>query len=169
VHLLRDTIIATGPRLLVALGNVAARATFAAFALTEGAALALPTLARLERRGLQRGAPLALPPGDDAFGADFRGHWEEAWHEPPALSLLLITHPSGQNMSPFARVETAFHQRMRDARAALRSTVTEVLGRSVPDERAPLPEDGIYALPEWRERIGPHHARLDALWREKGL
>jgi hypothetical protein len=58
---------------------------------------------------------------------------------------------------------------MRDARAALRAAVRERLGWPLPDARAPEPDDGIYALPEWRELVRPRHARLDSLWREKGI
>lgn len=167
IHLLRDTIVAAGPRLVIALGNVAARASFAALALAGEPAPRLPSLPRLERLGLRRGEPMVPPAA--SFGAAFRDRWQRAWGEPPACTLLLLTHPSGQNMSPFARVGTAFHQRMLDARSALRTTVQALFARTLPERRAPLPRDGIYALPEWRERIGPHHARLDALWREKGI
>lgn len=169
VHLLRDTLIAVGPRLLVALGNVGARASFAALALADDATPRLPTLQRLERMGLRRGEPFPIAAASACFDDAFRVAWRDAWHEEPSFDVLLITHPSGQNMSPFARPETAFHLRMIDARDALRSAVAARLGTALPDERPPLPDVGIYALPEWRERIGPHHARLDALWRMKGV
>jgi hypothetical protein len=72
-------------------------------------------------------------------------------------------------MSPFARTDTLFHTRMLDARDALRRAARAVLGRTPPRHRPHHGNDGIYALPEWRERIGPRHDRLDALWRERGV
>jgi hypothetical protein len=72
-------------------------------------------------------------------------------------------------MSPYARVETAFHRRMLEAQDALRRAARECLGLAVPAERPRFPTDGIYALREWIERVGPRHAQLDRLWREKGV
>ncbi len=167
VHLLRDTLLAAGPRLVVALGNVGLRATIAAAGPLRGR-LRLPGLARLARAGLERG--VAAPwPADPAPDPDFLAAWAAAWAGAPLPAVLWLTHPSAQNMSPYARVETAFHTRMREARQALRRAVADVLGRTPPAERAPPPTDGIYALPEWRERIGPRHADLERLWREKGV
>ena len=95
--------------------------------------------------------------------------WRDAWDSDPALDILLITHPSAQNMSPCARRDTLFHTRMLDARDALRTAVRDILRRELPQERPLPPDDGIYALPEWVDRIAPHHARLDALWRAQGV
>ena len=72
-------------------------------------------------------------------------------------------------MSPHAGVETVFHTRMVETAHALRRAVREVLGWEVPGERWPPPRDGIYGLPEWRDAVGPRHAELDRLWREKGV
>ncbi len=176
LHLLRDTVAATGPRLVVALGTVALRATLAALRLdagsaarrTRGTRLTLPGAARLERAGVQRGAAAPWPtaePADDAFLAEWRATWGDA----PPPHLLWLTHPSAQNMSPFAAVDTSFHARMIEARDALRRAAAEVLGWTPLEVRPAPPDAGIYALPEWRERIGPRHARLDDLWREKGV
>jgi uracil-DNA glycosylase len=167
LDLLRDTLVATGPKLVVALGNVALRATVAAAASGAGAPR-LPSPARLERAGLRRGEAVAWP-ATEPLGEAFVQGWREAWGDAPLPRLLWLTHPSAQNMSPYARVETAFHRRMLETRTALRRAVREVLGWEPPAERPPNPEDGIYALPEWRERIAPRHAQLDRLWREKGV
>lgn len=147
LHLLRDTIAVTRPKLIVALGNVGLRATVAT-TLLEKEAAGLPSLARLAKAGFERGRV---------------GHW------PGLPPILWLTHPSAQNMSPHARKETLFHTRMLDARDALRSAVREVLGWTPPETRAPYPGDGIYDLKEWRELVGPRHQQLDALWREKGV
>jgi hypothetical protein len=95
--------------------------------------------------------------------------WTEAWGRAPELHVLPLMHPSGQNMSPYARVETAFHTRMLEARAALRDAVAARFGRTLPDVRPDLPDDGIYDLPEWRDRIAQRHADLDSRWRAKGV
>jgi hypothetical protein len=168
VHLLRDTLVATGASLVVALGNVALRAVCSAVA--PGAPEPrLPTLARVAARtGYERNQvrPLAeLWPPDAAFS----DAWQAAWPHAPVPHVLWLTHPSAQNMSPFAHVDTLFHTRMLAARAALREAVRGVLGQAPPAHRATPPSDGIYALPEWRERIAPRHAQLDALWREHGV
>ncbi|HEX6940422.1 MAG TPA: uracil-DNA glycosylase family protein [Longimicrobiales bacterium] len=176
LHLLRETVVAAGPRLIVALGTVALRATVTAVRLAaragrsgdRGGRAALLGAARLHRAGLARGVAVPWPaaePADEAFLAA----WHEAWGDAPLPHVLWLMHPSAQNMSPFAGVETPFHARMIEARDALRRAVREVLGRAVPAVRAAPPADGVYALPEWRERIAPRHARLDELWRAKGV
>jgi uracil-DNA glycosylase len=164
VHLLRDTLAAAAPRLVVALGTVAARCLGAALVLSEGE-VRLPAPTELARAGWSRNAVVpasALAP---------RGSLADAWAagRSRAPHLLWLTHPSAQNMSPFAGRQTAFHTRMREARRVLRRAARGVLGWSPPRRRAATPSDGIYALPEWRERIAPYHARLDALWRAHGL
>lgn len=173
VHLLRDTILAAHPRLLVALGNIGLRSTFAAARIDAhpaGAKLPLPSLDALKKGGLERGRvapwPTAFPP-DEGFTS--------AWGPSDLPHVLWLTHPSAQNMSPYARVETVFHTRMTEARDALRAAVDDVLDRSPPATRADVPLDGegradsIYELPEWREAIGPRHRALDNLWRTKGV
>ena len=128
----------------------------------------MPSLARLTAGGYARNAtaPItSLCSPDAEFIARWRAHWQDA----PLPAVLWLTHPSAQNMSPFARPDTLFHTRMLDARAALRRAVREVLGRTPPRRRMPHGDDGIYALPEWRERIAPRHDRLDTLWRERGV
>jgi len=202
LHALRDTILAARPRLLVALGNVAIRATLAAARL-EIDGPRLPTPHRLAAAGLQRGRAAAWPSthlpdpeflaawhaadsaadAPDPDGATASSAADSAADAPatPAATasstartaalphLLWLTHPSAQNMSPFARTDTLFHTRMLDARRDLRTAVRDVLGWTPPPTRPPLPRDGIYALPEWHERIRPRHERLDALWRAKGV
>jgi uracil-DNA glycosylase family 4 len=147
LHLLRDTIAATQPKLIVALGNVGLRATIATTQLDQDA-LKLPSLAKLEKAGFARGQV---------------AHW------PGLPPILWLTHPSAQNMSPYARKETLFHTRMVAARSALQTAVRDVLGWKPPKQRAAYPTDGIYALKEWRELVGPRHEQLDALWRQKGV
>ncbi len=169
LHVLRDTLIAAGPRLVVALGNVAVRSTVAAARLEDGARLTLPTLPKLERAGLTRGTarswPRTLAP-DAAFDAA----WREAWDERSYPRLLWLLHPSAQNMSPYAGEETVFHRRMVETVAQLRTAIRDVLGEIPPDPRPGPPEGGgIYALPEWREAVGPRHAELERLWRDKGV
>lgn len=169
LHLLRDGILAAGPRLVVALGTVAVRAGIAALrpgAGGRGGRVPLPGVGALERAGVRRGTATPWPAPPDA---SFLAAWHDAWGDSPLPHLLWLTHPSAQNMSPFARVGTAFHARMVEARDALRRAVREVLGWAPPAARTPPPGDGIYALPEWRERIAPRHSRLDALWRAKGV
>jgi len=167
LHLLRDTLLAVGPRLVVALGNVALRATIAAARLEAGP-LRLPSLSRLAKAGLTRGRAVAWPDAE-APDAAFLSQWAGVRPRRPLPALLWLTHPSAQNMSPYAAVETAFHRRMLEAQEALRRAARECLGIDVPAERPGFPTDGIYALPEWRERVGPRHALLDRLWREKGV
>ena len=147
LHLLRDTIAAAQPKLIVALGNVGLRSTIATTQL-DTIGLKLPTTGKLEKAGFKRGET---------------GEW------PGLPPILWLTHPSAQNMSPYARTDTLFHTRMLDARDALRKAVKETLGWKLPRVRASYPTDGIYALKEWRELVGPRHEQLDALWREKGV
>lgn len=198
LHVLRDTVLAAGPRLVVAFGTVAVRALVAALRLGAGhavgtdsarhaastgarrtsagetaggataATVRLPGMTRLERAGLVRGAAIPWPEAE-APDEPFLRAWSQAWGDAPLPHLLWLTHPSAQNMSPFAGTETSFHARMVETRDALRRAVQDVLGWEVPEERPAPPETGIYALPEWRERIGPRHARLDELWRAKGV
>jgi uracil-DNA glycosylase len=175
VHLLRDTILATQPRLLVVLGNVGLRSTVAAARLSttagpRGGPVALPSLERLKKSGLERNAardwPEAFLPDDDFL---------QAWGERALPHILWLTHPSAQNMSPYARRETLFHARMVEARDALRVAVREVLGSAPPDERPDVPLAGsggaesIYDVPEWRDAVGPRHAALAQLWRSKNV
>lgn len=173
LHLLRDTVLACGPALLVALGNVAVRALVAALQLPPGEAagaspVRLPALARLQRAGIVRNVLTSWP--DQLAWTDwFARQWQTAWKQPPELRLLLLTHPSAQNMSPFARSDTLFHTRMLEARSALREAVTSLFGWRLPAVRPKLPEHGIYALPEWRRLIAPRHHQLDLLWREHGI
>jgi len=169
LHLLRDTIIACRPRLVVALGNVALRALAAALQLADDAPPGrIPTLSRILGAGIARDQPLPWPAALP-LARHFARSWQAAWHQPPRLHVLLITHPSAQNMSPHARRDTLFHTRMLDARAALQHAVTTVLGWPLPTVRPPPPSDGIYALPEWRDLIAPRHALLDQLWRARDV
>jgi uracil-DNA glycosylase len=177
--LLRDTVLATGPALIVALGNVGLRTLVASLTRPhEGPAgappaelprLRLPGAARIADAHIERGQVTSWPA--DAFPLDdgFRRAWADAWHEEPAFRLLPLLHPSAQNMSPFAGTATQFHARMRDTRAALMRAARDVLHIDPPEPRPRSPTRGIYALPEWRERIAERHARYDRLWREKGL
>ena len=165
LHLLRDTILASGAALIVALGNVGARAIMSASRLSDHATR-LVTQRALERCGAERDivVPLAQLDPDAAF----RRTWSRAWRA-PLPQLLWTTHPSAQNMSPFARMDTLFHRRMLATRAALQHAARTVLGIDVPEVRPAQPVDGIYDLPEWRTLVAPHHARLDALWRAHGV
>ena len=169
VHLLRETLLATAPRLVVALGNVALRSTVAAARLEEKSRLTLPGKKRLEAAGFERGVVVAWP---DAFRPDaaFLEAWESVRPDRAPPRVLWILHPSAQNMSPHAGADTVFHTRMLETLDAVRAAGVDLFG-TVPDPGArPLPpSDGIYALPEWREAIGPRHAELDALWRSKGV
>jgi uracil-DNA glycosylase family 4 len=165
IHVVRDTIVASGPRLIVCLGNVAARICVAAMQCPDSARL--PALAALNRAGWARGGLVSLE--ESPFvSATFRTEWQIAWNRPlPAL--LWLMHPSAQNMSPFARTETLFHTRMVEAVAALRAAAKCVLSTRLPGKRPSPPDTGIYGLPEWRERIAPRNAALDKLWRQKGV
>jgi uracil-DNA glycosylase len=172
LHALRDTLLAAGPTLVVALGNVALGATLAAAQLEGQASPAgdvrILAPARIARAGLRRGQAACWPEAEPP-SADFLRAWDSAWRGTPLPHLLWLTHPSAQNMSPYARVDTVFHARMLQARAALRAAVRDVLGRESPEHRDEAPATGIYGLPEWRTLIGPRHAQLDRIWREKGV
>lgn len=163
VELLADTIVATGARLIVALGNVALRTVAAAF--TGGARL--PGIARLTGAGIERGVAVAADTLDpsEAFGA----RWRDAWPDATPPHVLWLVHPSGQNMSPYAGTDTGFHRRMVEARDGIRKAARDVLGVELPRQRAPIPTTGIYALPQWRRDIAPVLERLDRLWRAHGL
>lgn len=167
LHITRDTIIAVGPQLLVALGNVGLRTIFGAQRLTlDGTRL--PSLALLQRSGIERNQAVAWPADlwpDDSFLETWRATWLHA----SLPHVLWLTHPSAQNMSPYAGRETLFHSRMQDARLALRKTARNVLGWHIPDHRPEPPTHGIYALAEWRELIAPRHQELDRLWRAWGI
>lgn len=162
IELLRDTVVAAGPSLIIVLGNVAARAVAAAW-LQSGGEKNLPSLATIEKTGWSRGQTVRLadlgPPGDPMAAA-----WLEAWG-PGSPTALRLMHPSAQNMSPYAGPETAFHERMLEALATLRATVRNTLGWNPPEARPDVPTDGIYALPEWRDPILPRLAPMDRLWR----
>jgi hypothetical protein len=150
---------------VVALGNVGLRAI--AGAIT-GEDADLPALARLERAGIVRGSAVeAASLGEIA--TSFRRAWSRAWDSVPPPHVIWLTHPSAQNMSPFARPETLFHQRMREARRQLRRAARDHLGISLPVRRPPVPDRGIYALPEWKNEIAPRFARMDQLWRAHGI
>jgi uracil-DNA glycosylase len=168
VHLLRETLLAAAPRMVVALGNVGLRTTVAATRLEDKTRLTLPGLGRLEDAGLERGRAGEWP---EAFGpdADFLAEWERVRPGASLPRILWLLHPSAQNMSPHAGRSTVFHARMTETVAALRRAVREELGWELPEARPTPPDDGIYALPEWREAVGPRHAELDRLWREKGV
>lgn len=168
LHLLRETILAAAPRVIVALGNVGLRSTVAAARLEEKARLTLPGIGRLEAAGLQRGRAVPWPASFEADAA-FLAQWREVREGAPLPHLLWLLHPSAQNMSPHAGTETVFHTRMVETMRALRRAMREVLDRDVPEHRTRPPDTGIYALPEWRESVGPRHAELDRLWREKGI
>lgn len=168
VHLLRETILAAAPQMVVALGNIALRTTIAAARLELKSRLTLTGLGRLEAAGLERGRavpwPEAIQP-DPAFLAE----WRSVRPGAPLPHILWLLHPSAQNMSPHAGTDTVFHTRMLETVEALQRSVRGVLGWEVPEQRPPLPTTGIYALPEWRAAIGPRHAELDRLWRAKGV
>ena len=174
-HLLRDTLLAARPRLVVALGNVGLRITVAAAMLEGRDRLTLPGLPRLEAAGLQRGTASPWPGGELAPDAAFLEAWSHATPEAPLPRLLWLLHPSAQNMSPYAGPDTAFHARMVETRSALRSAVTELFGEPRAARAGAVggaPTDGatgVYALPEWRRSVGPRHRELVALWRKKGL
>jgi uracil-DNA glycosylase len=167
--LLRDTVVATGPALIIALGVVGLRTLAAALTQEDMHQPVMPTACKLEKFGVVRGRVAAWPEDGLPLSPTFQQMWREAWDAPPRIAVLPLMHPSGQNMSPYARVETAFHTRLVDARDALRSAMREQFGAPLTDQRLPLPATGIYDLPEWRDRIAARHAELDALWRAKGI
>lgn len=168
IHLLRETLLAAAPRLVVALGNVALRTTVAAGRLEAKPRLTLPGLKRLEAAGLERGGATRWPERFPPDG-EFLDEWRVVRPEEALPHLLWLLHPSAQNMSPHAGTGTVFHSRMVETMGALRRAVREVLGREVPASRRSPPDQGIYGLPEWREAVGPRHAELDRLWRAKGV
>jgi uracil-DNA glycosylase len=180
VALLRDTVIAVGPRLVVALGNIALRTLCAALTRPDAAApgahrqiapVRLPGKARLEAAGFVRGTPIPWPDQLLPLDAGLRQQWRRAWGDEPGFHVLPLLHPSAQNMSPFAGRETLFHQRMLQTRDALISGVRSVLGMEPPARRPAVPIEGpgIYNLPEWRMRIAARHQKLDELWRNAGV
>jgi len=164
IDLLRATVVATGPALIVVLGNIGLRTL--AGALAPGGML--PGLARVEKPGAVRGQAMQANSLGE-IDEEFRRVWNRAWGLSALPRILWLMHPSAQNMSPYARRETLFHQRMRDARRYLRRAARACLGVDLPGRRPPLPTDGIYALPEWRDQIAPRIERMDRLWREHGL
>lgn len=169
LHLLRETLLAAGPQLVVALGNIGLRSTVAAARVEEKARLTLPGRRRLEAAGLARGRVAAWP---DAFAPDesFTAEWSRVRPDRELPRLLWLLHPSAQNMSPHAGVDTAFHTRMLETLDAVRDAAAELFGPApAADARPQPPTDGLYALPEWRDAIGPRHQELDALWRRKGV
>lgn len=169
LHVVRETLLATGPRLVVCLGNVALRSAVAGARLEAGVRVALPGLGRLREAGVERGVTAPWPP-DFAPDEPFARSWTERWRGAPLPHLLWLLHPSAQNMSPYAAVGTVFHDRMVATVAALRRAVTAVLGNTAPAARASLPTSGgVYDLPQWRDAVGPRHAELDRLWRERGV
>lgn len=169
IRLLRDTMVAAGPALVVALGNVALRSVVAAGRRDDDSGLLrLPGLARLRRAGMERGVAVEWPAGE-APTESFVHDWRTAWGASPLPRILWLLHPSAQNMSPYAGAETAFHGRMVETKDALRTAARSVLGRALPEQRPEPPHDGIYALPEWRDRIAARHAEMDALWRANGI
>ncbi len=166
LHALRDTVLAVGALMIVALGNVGLRALIACAQLEYGA-IALPTQRRLEKAGFARHHAIRWP--DEVAPDDqFIRTWEQHWSRPLPY-VLWLTHPSAQNMSPYAGTETVFHTRMVEARDALRKAVKDKLGWKLPTQRAVYPTTGIYALKEWVDLVGPRHSMLDELWRAKGI
>jgi uracil-DNA glycosylase len=168
LHLLRETLLAAGPRLVVCLGNVGLRSLVAAATLHAANRVVLPGLPRLEAAGLERGRAISWPAGFQA-DAELRALWAGYWGDAPLPSLLWLLHPSAQNMSPYAGGETAFHRRMVETVGALRRAAAEVLNHAAPAERPGPPDSGIYGLPEWVDAVGPRHAELDRLWRQRGV
>jgi uracil-DNA glycosylase len=181
VHLLRDTLLAAGPRLVVALGNVALRTTLGAATLASAGERnpgrrrgLLPGAARLAATGLVRGT-LSEWPAAEPVDPAFHAAWRDAWDDAPLPALLLCFHPSAQNMSPFAAADTLFHQRMVATRAALRAAADQLFSgpADVAATRVPGHGDGgagsVYSLPEWTGSIAPYHGRLVDLWRERGV
>jgi hypothetical protein len=168
LHVVRETLLATGPRLVVCLGNVALRSAVASARLEAGERIALPGLGRLREAGVERGVAGRWP-ADLAPDEPFARSWAERCRS-PLPDLLWLLHPSAQNMSPYAAVGTVFHHRMVETVAALRRAVTATLRTAVPAARpSPPSSNGVYALPEWRDAVGPRHADLDRLWRQRGV
>jgi uracil-DNA glycosylase len=185
IALLRDTIIAAGPALIVALGNVALRVLAAAVTQPRhapvgaprpgrdggdaGAPGRMPGLKRLTDAGFRRGLVAEWPVHALPVAAGFSTAWGDAWGAAPAFRVLPLLHPSAQNMSPFAGEQTVFHQRMIITRDALHDAVRDVFGRTPPERRPFPPTQGIYALAEWRNLVAPTLQRYDELWRKRGV
>jgi uracil-DNA glycosylase len=178
VALLRDTVVACGPTLIVALGNVALRVLGRALTRPHAGdvgeppqlpAPRLPSLARLNAAGLRRGAAVRWPDAEMPLDAGLEEAWHAAWGAAPGFHVLPLLHPSAQNMSPFAGTTTVFHRRMLETRDALQVAVRQVLAVRPPAVRPYPPTDGIYALPEWCELVAPAHRRYDELWRAHGV
>jgi len=178
--LLRDTVVATGPELIVTLGQVGLRTLIAALtrpwdapvgqpAQAPAPPVRLPGTARVAAAGFRRGQVVEWPVEAFPLAAGFVAAWRAAWGSEPHVRVLPLLHPSAQNMSPFAGRHTLFHKRMLETRDALAAAVRIVLRRELPDPRPPLPQEGIYGLPEWRERIAERHTRYDELWRAGGV
>jgi uracil-DNA glycosylase len=168
LHVVRETLLAAGPRLVACLGNIGLRSAVAGARLESLGKIALPGLERLRAAGLARGAAIPWP---RPFSPDpaFERTWAARWGSAPLPHLLWLLHPSAQNMSPYAAAGTVFHARMVETVSALRAAVADVLDLPLPAARPSPPEDGIYALPEWRAAVGPRHAHLDRLWRDRGV
>lgn len=166
ISVLRDTLIAVGPRLIVALGNVALRALMAAWSRPPGSGL--PGLESIRAAGIERNQSILLQSLAAAEPLVERA-WRAAWNGPPGPAVVWISHPSAQNMSPWAGTSTGFYRRMIEARDALQRSTDRWLGWSAPEQRPLPPRVGIYALPEWQRRIQGRHAELDRLWRTKGV
>jgi uracil-DNA glycosylase len=179
VALLRDTVVATGPALVVALGNVALRVLAAALTRPYDAPvgtpgpvavpLRMPGSQRLAAVGMARGRAAAWPEEALPLAGGLVAGWRQLWGADPGFAVLPLLHPSGQNMSPFAGEATQFHQRMLQTRDALVRAARDVLGVEPPAVRPAPPGNGIYALPEWRKLVGPTHRRYDRLWRSRGV
>jgi uracil-DNA glycosylase len=183
IALLRDTIIAAGPTLIVALGNVALRVLAAAVTRPINAPVGqpgngadgrggpgrMPGLKRLVDAGMQRGMVAEWPAQALPLAEGFSSTWRDSWGVCPAFRVLPLLHPSAQNMSPFAGEHTVFHQRMISTRDALRAAIRNVFGRSPPEPRPRPPTQGIYALPEWQDLVAPALQRYDELWRQRGV
>lgn len=169
IALLRDTLVAAGPTLVVALGNVALRSLAAAVTRHSDAPARLPGMARLGCAGFARDRAVPWPDAALPMAAELRAAWHDAWHRNAEFHVLPLLHPSAQNMSPFAGAHTQFHQRMIRTRDALAAATQQVLGWRPPRIRPQPPNGGIYDLPEWRARIADAHRRYDDLWRAHGV
>jgi uracil-DNA glycosylase len=181
VALLRDTLVAAGPRLIIALGNTGMRVVAAAVTRPWDAVVGspadaeapppvrLPSTAALARAGIRRGTVMAWPEPELRPADGFMRAWHRAWGESPLPCVVQVLHPSAQNMSPFAGAETVFHTRMIETRDAVREAALRVCQTHAAQPRPPVPDSGIYALAEWRELVAPVHARYDELWRSKGV
>jgi len=175
---LRATLLASGSRLVVALGNVALKACVAAAARDDPTRpVRLPGMARLEAAGFRRGAARTWPDGRDGrvppVSRGFRDTWERTW-DGDLPRLLWLMHPSAQNMSPHAGPETVFHRRMVATRGALVDAARALglggapRGGAGSGWRAGAGRS-VYDTAEWTERVGPRHEPLVELWRRKGV